>query len=141
MSAEADGRDSLRQVAAVRDVGEAFNSGDLDRILAVIHPDFETTVPPQFSAEPDTYRGHDGIRRYFDSFGDAMTDISFQQEELQVVGPHVVLTLALTAKGRTTGIPVEQRLGQVWTVNDGKVIRIQNFASFAEALEAAESAD
>jgi len=28
------------------------------------HPDFVGVVPPELSAEPDTYRGHAGIRRY-----------------------------------------------------------------------------
>jgi ketosteroid isomerase-like protein len=44
---------------------EAFNSRDIERILGFLDPDFETVVPPSLSAEPDTYRGHDGARRYF----------------------------------------------------------------------------
>jgi ketosteroid isomerase-like protein len=124
----------------IREVNDAFNSGDLERILAVIDPDFETSVPAQFSAEPDTYRGHDGIRRYFDSFRDVMEEIRFEQMEMRVVEPYVVVDLRLTARGITTGIPVEQRLAQVWTVRDGRALEVRNFASFAAALAAAEQA-
>jgi ketosteroid isomerase-like protein len=126
-------------VEVVRRVNEAFNSGDLDRILALIHPEFATSVPAQFSAEPDTYSGHDGIRRYFHSFNEAMDDIRFDQESLHEVGRSVVVSLRLTARGRTTGIPVMQRMVQVWTVRDGKAVRVQSFATLAEALRAAEA--
>ena len=46
----------------VRQAFEAFNSERIDRILALTHADFEAVVPPELSAEPDTYRGHDGMR-------------------------------------------------------------------------------
>jgi ketosteroid isomerase-like protein len=50
-----------------------------------------------------------------------------------LVGPKV----RLTARGRETGIPVEQRLTQVWEIRDGKATRAQAYVSLSEALEAA----
>ncbi len=47
-------------------------------------------VPPEFSAEPDTYDGHDGVRRYFDSFHEIVADLRFEAEELVEVAPDVV---------------------------------------------------
>jgi ketosteroid isomerase-like protein len=127
-------------VDVVREVSAAFNSGDIERIIAMMDPAFEAAVPAQFSAEPDTYRGHEGIRRYFESFQDAMEDIRFEELELRVVEPYVVVDVRVTARGRATGIPVEQRIAQVWTVRDGKALQVRNFASFADALAAAEDA-
>lgn len=121
-------------------MNEAFNSADIERILELLHPDFETTVPPEFSAEPDTYRGHEGMRRYFETFQEAMNEIRFEQEDMREVGPFVVLSVRLSATGRTTGIPVEQRLAQVWTVRDGRAFKVRSFPSFEQALEAAEGA-
>lgn len=115
---------------------EAFNSGDMGRILAFAHPDFEAVVPPELSAEPDSYHGHDGIRRYFQTFQDAMDEIRFQPERFWDSGESVVAVVRITAKGRQTAIPVEQRIAQVWTVRDGKAIRVQTYASLAQALEA-----
>lgn len=117
-------------------LSEAFNSGDIERILSLIDPEFEVSVPPEFSPEPDTYRGHDGIRPYLDSFYEAMDDIRFQLEILRDAGPSVVASLRLTAKGRTTGIAVEQRVVQVWTVRAGKALRVENYPSLPEALQA-----
>jgi ketosteroid isomerase-like protein len=128
---------SQENVDIVRRGLEAFNSEDLERILDFIHPDFETEVPPQFSAEPDTYRGHDGIRRYFQSFQDAMREIRFEAEQLWDAGDAVVVAARLTAKGRQTDISVEQRFAQVWRVRDGKAEQVTTYTSVPEALEAA----
>jgi ketosteroid isomerase-like protein len=128
---------SQRNVDIVRRGLDAFNSEDIERIIEFIHPDFETEVPPQYSAEPDTYVGHEGVRRYFETFREAMDEIRFQVEQLWDAGDAVVLALRLTARGRQTAIPVEQRLAQVWRVRDGKAVRVTTYSSVPEALEAA----
>jgi ketosteroid isomerase-like protein len=128
---------SQENVENLRLAYEAFSSGDIGRILAFAHPEFEAVVPPELSAEPDTYRGHDGIRRYFQSFEDAMDDIRFQPEQLWDAGESVVALVRLTAKGRQTGIPVEQRIAQVWTVLDGKAVALRTYPSLSEALNVA----
>jgi len=123
-------------IDVVRGGFEAFNSGDIGRILAFAHRDFEAIVPPELSAEPDTYRGHDGIRRYFESFQDAMDEIRFQLERFWEVEESVVAVVRITAKGRQTAIAVEQRIAQLWTIRDGRALRVRTYASLAEALEA-----
>jgi ketosteroid isomerase-like protein len=128
---------SQENVDLIRRGLEAFNSEDMDRILAFAHPDFETEVSAELSTEPDTYRGHDGIRRYFDSFRDAMDEIRFQPERFWDAGQSVVVALRLTAKGRQTEIRVEQRIAQVWSIRDGRAIRLRTYTSIAEALQAA----
>ena len=115
----------------------AFNSGDMERVLALLHHDFETTVGPDLSPEPDAYRGHDGVRRYFDSFRDAMEQIRFDPAGFRSQGASVVVALRLSARGRSSRIAVEQHLGQVWTVHDGKVLRVRSYVTYREALEAA----
>ena len=127
---------SQQNVETVREGFEAFNSGAIARILAFAHPDFEAIVPPELSAEPDTYRGHDGIRRYFESFQDAMDEIRFEPERFWDAGRSVVVIVRITAKGRQTAIPVLQRIAQVWTIRDGKALSVRSYASPAEALEA-----
>jgi ketosteroid isomerase-like protein len=128
---------SERNIQILRETLAAFNSGDLERILGFVHPEFEGVVPPEFSAEPDTYRGHDGIRRYFRTFEEAMEDVRFEPERFWQAGDAVAVTMRLTAKGRQTSIPVEQRLAQVWRLRDGRVVGVQSYVSVSEALEIA----
>jgi uncharacterized protein len=128
---------SAENIDTLREGLEAFNSRDLERILGFLDPDFEADVPPALSAEPDTYRGHDGARRYFESFWDTMDDIRFRPERFWDAGESVVVAMRITAKGRRTAIAVEQRFAQVWTFRDGKATSARTYASDAEALEAA----
>ena len=44
-------------VDVVRQAFDAFNSEDIERIVELTHPEFEAVVPPELSAEPDTYQG------------------------------------------------------------------------------------
>jgi ketosteroid isomerase-like protein len=117
---------------------EAFNSGDVERILTFVDPRFEVSIPAEVSAEPDTYRGHEGVRRYFETFAEAMADIRFAAERVWTAGEEdLVVELRLTATGRQTGIPVEQRVYLVWTVRDGRARRVDTYASLAPALVSA----
>jgi ketosteroid isomerase-like protein len=128
---------SAENIDALREGLEAFNSRDIERILGFLDPDFEADVPPALSAEPDTYRGHDGAVRYFESFWETMDDIRFRPERFWDAGESVVVTMRLTARGRHTAIAVEQRFAQVWTFRAGKATRARTYASEAEALKAA----
>src|SRR5438477_11601257 len=127
---------SQEDVEVVREIFEAFNSEDIDLILSFTHSDFDVEVPPDLSAEPDTYRGQDGMRRYWDSFRDAMEEIRFQPERFWDAGEAVVVARHISAKGRRTAIPVEQRLAGVWTICDRRAIRVRVYASLSEALQA-----
>lgn len=123
----------------VRQMFEAFNIEDIEDIIAFTHPDLLVEIPPEISAEPDTYRGHDGMRRYFRSFQDVMEEIRFEPVQLWEVGDRVVVAVRLTARGRQTAIRVEQRTAGVWRIRDGKVIEVRAYRSPAEALSAARS--
>jgi ketosteroid isomerase-like protein len=127
-------RVSQEDVDIVRRVFEAVNSEDIEATLALTHPDFEVSVPPELSAEPDVYRGVEGMRRYWQTFAEAMDEIRFGAERVWDAGDAVVVALSVTAKGRQTAITVEQRPVTVWTMREGKVLRVVVYVSLAEAL-------
>lgn len=128
---------SHENVEVVRRALAAFNSGEVEQVLAVVQPDFEARIAPELSAEPDTYRGSSGLRRYFDSFREAFEEIRFEVEGLTDAGDSVIVGLRMTAVGKVTKIAVEQRNAGVWTIAGGKLARIDTYASLEEALRAA----
>jgi ketosteroid isomerase-like protein len=122
----------------VRQTVEAFNADGVEGIIPFIHPEFEATTPPNLASEPDTYRGHDGVRRWFDSFYEVMDDIRWDAHGFeQQIGEKVVVQFALRARGKTTGLDFGQEAVMVWTLRDGKAIRIELFETVDEALAAA----
>ena len=119
---------------------EAFNDRGVEGIIPYIHPEFEATTPPNLASEPDTYRGHDGVRRWFDSFYEVMDQIRWDAHSFQQVGDRVVVEFTLRARGKTTGLDFGQEAVMVWSLRDGKGIRIELFETLDEALAAAEEA-
>jgi ketosteroid isomerase-like protein len=125
---------SQEDLEIVRRVFAAVNREDIETTLALTHPDFEVAVPPALSAEPDVYRGVEGMRRYWQSFREALDEIRFNAEQTWDAGDAVVVALSVTAKGRQTAIEVEQRPVTVWRTRDGKVLKVTVFTTIADAL-------
>jgi len=90
-------------------------------------------VPPSMSAEPDTYEGHDGVRRYFAAFEGQLDDVRFEPLELIDAGDRVIVPLRFTGRGATSGIEVEQPAVTVHFVRDGKVLRIEPYPDLESA--------
>jgi ketosteroid isomerase-like protein len=116
---------------------EAFNAQGVEGVIPFIDPDFEATTPPDLASEPDTYRGPDGIRRWFDSFFEVMDEIRWDAREFHEAGDKVVVEFTLRARGKTTGLSFGQEAVMVWTLRDGKAIRVDLFPTLDQALEAA----
>jgi ketosteroid isomerase-like protein len=127
---------SQENVEIVRGAYAALAEQGVEAVLAFIDPEFEATTPSSLASEPDTYRGHEGVRRYFGSFGDAMEGVYGEGQEFTSVGDKVLVDTKLHARGRTTGIETVQRAFVVWTLRDGLVTRVETFAEQGQALEA-----
>ena len=117
---------------------DAFNESGVEGIIPLIHSDFEATTPPSLASEPDTYRGPDGIRRWFDSFDEVMDEIRWEPHRFREVGDRVVVEFTLRARGKTTGLDFGQDAVMVWEIRDGMASRLDLFQSLDEALVAAE---
>jgi ketosteroid isomerase-like protein len=115
---------------------EALDAGGVDAMIELLDPDFEATVPPELSVEPDTYRGHEGMRRYFAAF-EGLDEVRFEFVDAVARDDKVVATMRLRAKGTDTGIEVEQLAYQLWTIREGMAVRVEAYANKADALAAA----
>jgi len=124
----------------VRRAFEALADGGVEAMLEFVHPEGAMTTPPEFASEPDTYSGHDGLRRYFESFYEVMDRVDVEVHELDEVGPaEAIASLELRARGRTTGIELGQRVEALCRVREGKLWRIEFFPTREDALAAAAS--
>ena len=128
---------SHENVEIVRRAHAALAEEGIEAAIAFAHPDCESTTPPTLASEPDTYRGHEGIRRWFGSFGDAMEGVYLEGLEFTPAGDRVLVDTKLHARGRATGIETEQRAFVVWTIREGLVMRLEAFAERGQALAAA----
>lgn len=128
---------SQENIEIVRSAYAALAEHGVEAVLVYADPEFEGTTPPELASEPDTYRGHDGVRRWFGSFGDAMEGVHLEGQEFTAAGDKVLVDTKLHARGRATGIETEQRAFVVWALRDGLVTGVEMFAQRGPALEAA----
>jgi uncharacterized protein len=118
----------------VRRAYDALREGGPDAILEFIDPQFEAEAPPELSVEPQTYRGKEGVKRWFDLFYEVVDEVRLEPEEFVEAGDDVVVPLQLVVKGHESGVEVAQSLTQVWTMRDGRATRMQAFPDKETAL-------
>jgi ketosteroid isomerase-like protein len=123
-------------VEVVRRLFELYASGGMEAALEVMDEELVIVIPPELSAEPDTYHGHEGARRYFAGFDGMLEDISYEAFELTPEGEHVLAHARLSGRGVSSGLEVELETVVVHTVVDGKVTRIVPYADLESAQRA-----
>jgi ketosteroid isomerase-like protein len=107
---------------------EAFDEG------IEVHPD----PAADWVGVNDTYRGHDGLRRYMAQVYEAFEDYRPEVEELLDAGDKVVTLAIERGRGRASGAKVEaRRTAHVWTMRANKAIRLDLYLDRTKALEAA----
>jgi ketosteroid isomerase-like protein len=115
---------------------EGMETEGWEAMLPMLADDFEMTTPSGLAAEPDTYRGEEGIRRYWESFYEVMEEIHVEAQAFHEIEDWVLATFTLRATGRTTGIESGIEGVMAWRWRDGKAVRALLFASLEEARAA-----
>jgi uncharacterized protein len=114
----------------------AWNSGDVDALLATLHPEIVWEPSGLFPGLRRRYEGHEGVRRFWRDFRDPWEWIEIQFSELRDLGPNSVLVhVHFQARGRG-GIEVEQDFGQLYDVRDGLLTRMHSYGTWPDALAA-----
>jgi ketosteroid isomerase-like protein len=107
-------------------------------LLPLVHPDFEMETLPGQAAEPQVYRGVDGMRRWWESFYEFMDEVRIEPLEYHDAGEGMVMMEAmLHARGKASGVEASQRAFLLCTSVDGLLTRIDFFESVDDGLAAA----
>ncbi len=105
---------------------EALEAEGVEGMLAYVHPEFEMETLPEIAAEPQVYRGHDGVRRWWDTFYEVMHEIVIRPEEVTELGSgRALVQFSLRATGQASGIEVMQEAAAVATLRDDKLLSLE----------------
>jgi ketosteroid isomerase-like protein len=115
---------------------EAFTRGDLDTAFEFIDPSFEINDRVVPEANPSE-RGPDAlianVRLVWDAFG----EVAWEPREIVDRDDLILVRVHMSAKGHHTSLPIEEDVGHVYTMRDGKAVRLDIFRTWDSALEAA----
>jgi ketosteroid isomerase-like protein len=86
--------------------------------------------------EESPTQGHDAVRASLARWKGEWDDYRLMPEEFVERGDRVVVTVRLGGRGRGSGVEIDARFYDVYTLRDGKIVRMDQFTERADALEA-----
>jgi ketosteroid isomerase-like protein len=129
---------SQENVEIVRRVFNGFNERDADAVVELWATAAEWR--PAFIGgglmEGAVYRGHAGVREFFDVQNDTWETVVAEPVTIRDLGDHALVEVRLSAVGRASGIPVDQITWNVFAIRDGKIAAGRVYTDKQEALEA-----
>jgi ketosteroid isomerase-like protein len=123
-------------VQLIRTAFERWNAGDRKPPLELFDPDVEirTAIGDAFRGEP--FRGHEGAREWLAGLDENFETWDLVPEEFLERGETIVVLGRIRARGRGSGIELDQDVGWVFHIRDGKMLRLHTFLDREEALAA-----
>jgi ketosteroid isomerase-like protein len=110
---------------------------DPDALYELLDDNIEWETGGLGYPNPPTDRGREAVRQFFREWVGAFEEWGFEVEELSEAGNSVVACIHQWGRGKSSGVDVDQRFWQVWTMRDRKAIRATHHLDRAAALEAA----
>jgi ketosteroid isomerase-like protein len=108
-----------------------------DALARFLDPGIEWVPVTESVLAVDSYRGFDGVRRYWGEFLSAWESYRVEPLRFYDAGDQVAVVVYIV--GRTHELEVEQTRSSLLTVRDGRVVRVESFADPDGARQAAGS--
>jgi len=128
---------SQDNVKLAKRVIDAFNGRDADAIFECVTPDIEwfPAVPVSFGG--GALRGREGIESYLRDVSDTWAEYRVLSEDFRDLGRDQVLVLSrVQGRGASSGGRIDEAMGQIFDIRDGKVSRVRTYLDHGEALKA-----
>jgi ketosteroid isomerase-like protein len=122
-------------VRLIREGYAALNRGDVEWLRSHADPNLE--FRSRFSAlSRSVYTGEEAVEQWYADVRDSWESIEqTPQRIVEVDDERTVVEVRIRARGRGSGAEIDQRIGVIFTVRDGKAVRLDAYESFDEALE------
>ncbi len=106
-------------------------------LAPLIAPDFEFVTVRQSVGFPGAKRGVEGFLTVYREYAEMWESYSLKPERFVEVGDKVVVEAKIAGTTRRGGVALEQQVAAVYTFEDGKIRRIEEFSDVASAHAAA----
>lgn len=116
----------------------ALNDRDLEALRRYIDPElvFNSRL---VALGGDVYRGIEGMRQYFDDVDSTWNGFDVDIDEFHDLGERAVVVIRARGRGKASGVPLDQQIGQVWTWRGDRLHHVDAFEEPAEAFRVAKA--
>jgi ketosteroid isomerase-like protein len=112
----------------------ALKGGDLDDFLAYFDP--EVVIEAVDGPDPETYDGHDGVRRWFNSTYGPWAAIHVEAEDIKESGLWTIAVLRTSLRAEASGVELELTVALFHQFRGGKIVRDRIYLDHDEGLKA-----
>jgi ketosteroid isomerase-like protein len=113
------------------EIVRSFLGAGVDEALAYADPDIVWNPIEELPTQ-----GHAAVRASLAHWKAEWDDYRLMPEEFLDRGDRVVVTVRLGGRGRGSGVAIDARFYDLYTLRDGKIVRMDQFTERSEALKA-----
>jgi ketosteroid isomerase-like protein len=122
-------------IETVRKAIDAFNRRDTEAMAALGAKDFEYDWSRSMGPNRGVYKGVDGFLDFVNDQWGTFEDMRVEVHEFIPRGDDVIITITTHARGRE-GIPVSANSAQLYTFENGRLVRVTLYQDREEAMAA-----
>ena len=128
---------SKENVEVVKALFAAF--ADRDLVAATTVLDHEVEIRPGLvgGLEGTVYRGLSGNEQFWTDIDATWAEFRIEPDEFRVLRGRILILGRAFARGRESGVVLDQPAAWIAEVRDGKILKFRSFSNQQEALEAA----
>ncbi len=123
-------------VAVMRRMYEAWNSGDIAALAEVFDPEAEVRPALSTFMASAVYRGHDGIAAWYAETNEPWADLQAVPQRFIETGDRIVVVVGLQARVPGGHVDIDAEIAHVVTIRDGRIVRLDGYEEPAAALQA-----
>ncbi len=121
----------------VRQLYGAFERGDVDVVLSLLHDDITWDFPgPREIPYTGTYQGRERVREFFEEIGASVSAEAFTVERCVADGDVVVAVGHERMRLKATGRTFEMQWADVFDLREGKIVRFREYTDTGAILKA-----
>ena len=119
----------------VEEMFSAFSGGDVEKFVATVSADTVWVYHGTQIIPKGTFEGKEGVRKFFNSILDNTEIIAFEPKQYIVEENTVVVLGQEHQKVKRSGRELKQKWVQIYTVENGLITRMEEFATSEEVVK------
>jgi ketosteroid isomerase-like protein len=127
-------------VDLIRPIYEEWGRGNWRPRFDLYHPNMEWGWSDEFPGLAGVYEDHEDPNPRLIAWLSGWEHWRAEADEFLEFGDHVVVLATYHGRGRGSGVEISQEGAHVFELRDGKVVRLEIFATRAKALQSVQAA-
>jgi ketosteroid isomerase-like protein len=128
---------SQENVELVSKLFDVYNERSFAEHPELVDPEIEWDFSRVELPDGTSYTGRSEFRSFKEAWDEGFESEHMAAQEVFDAGDRVVVVVHHRGRGMISGIEVEQTFAMLWTLRDGRAVRMAIYRTREEALEAA----